>query len=409
MRFSGTSALIRLRALWMKELLALVRDRHGLAALFVMPAIFILVMSLALADAFSERQNTAIGYGVLDLDGSRSAQRLETQLATVDLIDEYGPLPDEATARARVAAGAMAFVVVIPPGFGAQLAANQTPHLRLLADPTIPLMVRNGFRQRVAAEATRLRLERVLERVGVSLMIPELRQIVERAGPPEIAVEPVGHDDGGQAIAPSAVQQNVPAWLIFSMFFVVIPLSAVFIGERERGTLQRLAAQRVSFGLVLAGKFVPFVLVNQVQAVVMVGVGRWVVPLCGGEALRLPDDAGALLALWLVSLAVSVAAVGWALLIASIARSSEQATVIGGVGNILMGAIGGIMVPKFVMPLAMQPWTQVSPMSWALDGFHQVMLRHGGIGDSLPACTALVCFGLAALAAAFVLNRRGNT
>jgi ABC-2 type transport system permease protein len=409
MRFSGTSSFIRLRALWAKELLALGRDRLGLAALFVMPAIFILVMSLALADAFSDRQNSTIGYGVLDLDGSRGAQMLEAQLATVDLIDEYGQLPDEATARARVAAGAIAFVVVIPPGFGQQLAANQTPQLRLLADPTIPLVVHNGFRQRVAAEATRVRLGLVLERVGTSLMVPDLRQIVERAGAAEIATEMVGHAEGGQAlVAPSAVQQNVPAWLIFSMFFVVIPLSAVFIGERQRGTLQRLAAQQVSFGLVLAGKFVPFVLINQVQAVVMVGIGRWVVPLCGGEALRLPAGVEALVALWLVSIAVSVAAVGWALLIASLARSSEQATVIGGVGNILMGAIGGIMVPKFVMPLAMQAWTQVSPMSWALDGFHQVMLRHGGIGDSLPACAALVCFGLAALAAAVFLDRRAK-
>jgi ABC-2 type transport system permease protein len=395
--------------LWKKELLALARDRHGLAALFLMPAIFILVMSLALADAFSERQNTSIGYGVLDLDGSRIARMLETQLATVDLIDEYGQIPDEATARAQVEAGTVAFVVVIPPGFGQQLAANQTPQLRLLTDPTIPLAVRNGFRQRVAAEATRVRLELVLERVGISLMIPDLRQVIERAGPPEISTEMVGHGGGEAALAPpSSVQQNVPAWLIFSMFFVVIPISAVFIGERQRGTLQRLAAQQVSFGLVLAGKFVPFVLINQVQAVVMVGIGRWIVPLCGGEALVFPAGVETLAALWLLSLAVSVAAVGWALLIASLAHSNEQATVIGGVGNILMGAIGGIMVPKFVMPLAMQPWTQLSPMNWALEGFHQVMLRHGGIGDSLPACAMLVCFGLAALAAAVVLDRRAN-
>jgi ABC-2 type transport system permease protein len=204
------------------------------------------------------------------------------------------------------------------------------------------------------------------------------------------------------------VQQNVPAWLIFSMFFVVIPISAVFIGERQHGALQRLRTQQVSFGLVLAGKFLPYVLVNQVQAVVMVGIGRWLVPLCGGEALTLPDGAAALVALWLVSLAVSMAAVAWALFIASLAKSSEQATILGGVGNILMGAIGGIMVPRFVMPAAMQVWTRMSPMNWALEGFHQVMLRQGGVADVLPAAAALVCFGFVALGAAVFFDHRAR-
>ena len=40
-----------LRALVWKEMLLLGRDRHGLAVLFLMPAAFILIMSLALRDA----------------------------------------------------------------------------------------------------------------------------------------------------------------------------------------------------------------------------------------------------------------------------------------------------------------------------------------------------------------------
>ena len=44
--------LRRLLALWEKETLALSRDVLGLAVLFLMPAAFIVVMSLALSDAF---------------------------------------------------------------------------------------------------------------------------------------------------------------------------------------------------------------------------------------------------------------------------------------------------------------------------------------------------------------------
>ena len=43
----------RLLALWLKETIALLRDRHGLLALFIMPTLFILIMTMALRDAFT--------------------------------------------------------------------------------------------------------------------------------------------------------------------------------------------------------------------------------------------------------------------------------------------------------------------------------------------------------------------
>ena len=376
-----------------------------------MPAIFILIMSLTLADSLPGQRETSLTYAVLDLDDTPPSRALDALLGNIELLKKSAPPSDEADARLRVRTEEAAFVVVIPQGFAQQIGTNQTPALRFLIDPAVPGMVRSGFRQYVETAAARVWLTHVLERLGQSMMLPELRRVTERVEAPEITIEPVGrHDNGTTAAAvPSSVQQNVPAWLIFSMFFVVIPISTVFIGERQRGTLQRLRSQRISFGLVLAGKFLPFVLINQVQAVLMVAVGRWLVPLCGGEALALPGSAAAIAALFMLSLTVSVAAVGWALFVACLARSSEQATILGGVSNILMGAIGGIMVPRFVMSAAMQDWTSVSPMGWALEGFHQVMLRQGGMVDVLPTACALVCFGIIALVAAIFLNHRATS
>ncbi|PKO49996.1 MAG: ABC transporter permease, partial [Betaproteobacteria bacterium HGW-Betaproteobacteria-21] len=265
-----------------------------------MPAIFILVMSLALRDAFVPGMPADLGYAIVDLDRSEASQALEQQLAGIDLLREFGALENESVAREAVASGRIAFVLVIPQGFAAQMAstsnATAAPTLRMLTDPTVPLAVRNGFRQQVEAEVTRLQLTGLLGRIGRSLMIPELRELASNAPPQQVLSEAVRSSDAGtdaetsQAL-PSSVQQNVPAWLIFSMFFVVVPISAVFIAERQHGTLQRLATQQVSFGLILAGKLLPFFVVNQVQAVVMVLVGQHLVPLAGGEALVLPASA----------------------------------------------------------------------------------------------------------------------
>ena len=84
-----------------------------------------------------------------------------------------------------------------------------------------------------------------------------------------------------------------------------------------------------------------------------------------------------------MSAAVSLAALGYALLISSITRTTEQASLLGGAGNLILAAIGGIMVPKFVMPEAMQHLTNVSPMAWGLEGFLDVLLRDWRHGRSL--------------------------
>lgn len=48
------------------------------------------------------------------------------------------------------------------------------------------------------------------------------------------------------------------------------------------------------------------------------------------------------------------------------------------------------MVPKFVMPAVMQNLTVISPLSWGLEGFLNIMLRNGGIADIAMECSLLV-------------------
>ena len=62
-------------ALAKKELQALSRDVHGLAALFLMPMVFIIVMSMALKDVYTPKVQ-ALRYAVVNQDGSPSAQAL---------------------------------------------------------------------------------------------------------------------------------------------------------------------------------------------------------------------------------------------------------------------------------------------------------------------------------------------
>ncbi|HRO02303.1 MAG TPA: ABC transporter permease, partial [Terricaulis sp.] len=164
----------------------------------------------------------------------------------------------------------------------------------------------------------------------------------------------------------------------FALFFVAVPFSTAFIKERQQGALKRLRSTNIGARAQFIGKLTPYFLINQVQVVLMLMAGAYLVPLLGGEALRLN---GAPLGFVLLSAALSVAALGLAMLIAMLARTTEQATLTAGVGNIVLAAIGGVMVPTFVMPEAMQAIAAFSPMAWGVDGFLGLLLRGGGVLD----------------------------
>jgi len=253
----------RLLALWEKECLALARDIHGLAVLFLMPAAFIVIMSLALSDAFKDAPGGQTEFAVLAADGASLAERFVQGLSG----NGYRSVPapaDEAAARESVRRGKPALVLVVPRGFVRGLDASfgqgtVQPELALLADPALPPAQLLAFRQRILGVVLGLKVMAMTQRAGIPVD-PAMFDLQQAAA---LRVEAVGNPRAGR---PSSVQQNVPAWLIFGMFFVAMPIASLFIVERREGTLARLASQQVPFSMILLGKIGPFFAINLVQA-----------------------------------------------------------------------------------------------------------------------------------------------
>ena len=394
-------------ALVKKEWLLLLRDWHALLLLFVMPAAFILVMSLALQDRFAAQGRVSAAYYLVQDDASPLATATADQLAKQTLFKrlEAGGLAADAQ-LARVQADQAQFLLRIPKGFGDAMDSATPLAIELNIGPGVEPALRELFQAalREAVSLSQMRaslaaLKKELHGFGdkTSLAKLELKDMSAIIAPKAL------YRRDGAAVLPSSVQQNVPAWLVFAMFFIAIPLSTTWVQERQQGSLSRLRSMGVSPALLLGGKLFPYLVVNLVQAVAMLAVGVYVVPLCGGERLALGGDPGALA---LMALAVSFASVSYALLIANLVNSSEQATIFTGVSNLLLAAIGGIMVPRFIMPAAMQALSRYSPLAWGLDGFLGVLLRQGGWQAVAP--QALKLFALGAVALGLAVLRMGR-
>ncbi|WP_213955714.1 ABC transporter permease [Variovorax sp. dw_954] len=381
-----------LTSLIKKELIALVRDVHGLAALFLMPVIFIVVMSLALKDYYNPPL-TALRYAVRQHDNGVPAQSI-----LADWKRAHGTPQDlPADWQAQLTNGQLKYVIVLQPGLSDALNADTLPTvplMRLLAEPGIDGNLFNALRA---------------ELVGVAGEVKGRLEASVAGGPPAPPGASMATLLEAERFAPSgprptAVQQSVPAWLVFGMFFVVASMSSLFIQERASGTLGRLRSLGVPTGMLLVSKALPYLGVNALQAALMLAVGVWLMPLLGGDALSLAGIHWDALVVALV--AIGLAAVSLSLALACAVRTHAQAATVGPVANVLMAAVGGIMVPKFVMPAAMQHVAEWSPMNWGLEALLTALLRGGGLAEMLPELVRLLVFSAVMLALAALLFQR---
>lgn len=375
-----------------KEFTLVLKDIHALLVLFIMPMAFILVMSLALPDTASENQDKP-KIGLVFKQQSDSKLSSSNELKRLPGFHTQEFAADE-NVRDHIINDQLIATIIVPDNF-IQMLQKEEPiynNLEVYYSPSTPSQLRFLLMASLRQVIALWQLEKKLKsKVSDSVMQQGLKDKylgVSLVSENEITTG----DETVEAKQPSSVQQSVPAWLIFSMFFVVIPLSTTFIVEKQHGTLQRLKTLPVSDGYFLLGKIVPYIIINLIQTVLMFLVGIYLVPAAGGQALQLSDNAWLLIPM---SMSISVLAISIAMLIAVRVNTTDQATTIGGVSNLLLAAVGGVMVPTYVMPEAMKNISGYSPMNWGLEGFLTVLLREGSFSDIFPEMMKLV--GLAVI------------
>lgn len=369
------------RAMIKKEFLLVFRDKHALLALFVMPAIFILIMSVAMRDQFTSNSMEFTLY-IKDADKSAMSEEI---LKNVQSDKKFHLVQTKEEAE---------FVVKIPRRYEKK------------SNSKVNIDVQDSLKSDAIEAFKAMLLEHILN-ARLASMAKNIEEKSPRAAKTLSSLEittdslyRVHYNNSTQI--PNSTQQSVPAWIVFGMFFVIIPMSTIYVNERKQNTLARLNSMNVSIFAMAISKSIPYLFINQIQVVIMLGVGMYLVPLFDTPALEIK---GSFVALGAISMALSVAAIGISSLIAVSAKSSEQATTIGGILNILLSAIGGVMVPKFIMPPAMQSLTEISPMSWGLEGFLDIFLKSADLSMILNNIIMLLTFGVVCLIISMLILR----
>jgi ABC-2 type transporter len=389
-----------------KEILLISRDWGGLLILFIMPLLLVITVTLLQDGAFRNitEQKTAII--LVDNDHGTISQHIrksmeESGFFTIFSDDAIRNL-DEKKAKKIVREGTFPIAIVLPADLSEDLESEvkqkvdrilsafmedttdeqsikpfETKEIHLYFDPTLPL----SFKEMVKTHIDKM-MYQVENQFIYTAFEKELGEGKQLPFPTEGSLVTFTEiNPTSVAQIPNSVQHNVPAWTLFAIFFITIPLSTNIVKERTQGTYIRLSTSPLSYGELLLAKVFVFLCISLLQFFMMLTIGMYIFPYLGLPPLEIGEN---IKILSLIALGAGLAAIGIGVLLGTLCRTQEQSAPLGATLTVILAAIGGIWIPIFVMPPFMQTIAKLSPMNWALQAFYEVLLRQGSFLSVLP-------------------------
>ena len=210
---------------------------------------------------------------------------------------------------------------------------------------------------------------------------------------------------GDKEILPNSVQHNVPAWALFAIFFIVVPLSINLVKEKNQGTIIRLNSSPTPYFIHVLGKTFTYLVICLIQFLLMVVVGVYLFPYFD---LPVFDISGKLLPMLFVTFFAGLGAIGFGVLLGTLADTQEQSAPFGATSVVILAAIGGIWVPVFMMPDFMQTISKFSPMNWGLNAYYDIILRNSSVFGVVKYCGLLFLFYIAMVSIALIYEKKKN-
>jgi ABC-2 type transport system permease protein len=205
---------------------------------------------------------------------------------------------------------------------------------------------------------------------------------------PEIAVVDVL---GGKKTNPVIAMYAAGIAVMF-LLFSATTASGSLLEERENGTLDRLLSSRLTMDQLLLGKWAYLTVIGILQMTLMF---LWGSTVFGIELSRHWEGFIAM------TLVTAGAAASFALFLASLCQTRTQLGWVSTIVILSMSALGGSMVPRYLMSESIQRLGFVTFNAWALEGYNKVFWRELGLRDlDMELAVLTVC------AVAFILMAR---
>lgn len=366
-------SVARIKAVFLKELVQMRRDRPTFAIMILVPIMQLTLFGFAinndprnLPTAIELRDNGPLTRSFLASLRQSDYFKIVAQVST----DEEG--------ENLLRAGDVSFLIVIPENFEREFVRGERPQILIAADATDPVAAAGPVG--AAGEIARRAFAPELEKLPKKL----------RGGAPPYDI--VVHRQYNPAGETS--MNIVPGLLGVILTMTMIMITAIALTrEVERGTIESLLSTPVRASEIMIGKTTPYILVGIIQSSIILIAARLVfdIPFVG-EAWPF------LLAM--VLFIFTNLMLGY--LISTVAKTQMQAMQMTFFVFLPSILLSGFMFPFAAMPRWAQAIGEALPITHFLRIVREVMLKGAGFaeirGDIWPIVLILTILALAALA-----------
>jgi ABC-2 type transport system permease protein len=362
----------------------LLRDRTGLFFIFVLPVILIVVLGTIYGGRVAPRMGiVAVGSGAL-------GDELVNAIRDGSVKLELKTIATEKALRAGVEDGTLEIGVIVPAGYDATLRGGGTAEVVILGQPaTAVSALREAVNQAIAAQAAVVgaaRLTANREGIPFDQALATARTVQGRTAGVTVAVEKIGEGifpASTGAFAPGAQNQ-----LVLFMFLTSMTAATQLILTRQLGVSRRMLASPVRVRTILVGETLGRFGVAMLQGLFIILLSALVFGVSWGDPLA----AGAIVVVF------ALVGTGAAMVVGVFSANPDQAGALGVMVGMLLGALGGAMVPLEIFPEPAHTLAYLTPHAWAIQGLREVALRSGTIGDVLAELGVLVLYAVALMA-----------
>ena len=357
----------RVRFLFVKELIQVLRDKR-LRTVLIVPPLFQLIVFGYAANLDVKHIRTA----VRDLDQSVDSRDLIARLKSSKYFDiaAFPQTPKEIEELIRK--GDITISIEIPSGFSGKVKKGDTAAIQIILDGTESntAMIALGYIGQIISDYSNTVLIKRLNRSGM-----------------------IGFEEAGVAIeARTWFNANlesryfyVPGVIASIAFLLPIILTAqAIVREREIGTLEQIMVTPIRSWELMVGKTIPFALIGLLDAIMIaiIGVFWFEVPLRGNP-----------LVLLLGNLLFLMSSVGIGLFISTISSTQQQAQISTFFFMMPAFILSGFAFPIENMPEWLQYITYINPLRYFIIVIRGVFLKGIGLDILWPEMLALAILG----------------
>ena len=388
-------------------LLQMWHGRTEILLTFVVPIAFFTIFAFIFDEQIGLGKSPRVYLALVDEDDTELSREFVSALAEWETLRIYAPADHAAglfvfsstePARERILAGTLPLAVVIPEGWTASLTnpGEEAVSLRLLADSSDPVatQVATALLRQTSGQ---IMGERARQQIR-SFMALSPDQFAESqlsrfAAPVAIDVVDLLAADKANPV----VSMYAAGIAVMFLLFGAVGNSGTLLEEEENQTLERLMCSELSMFQLLAGKWLLMTIVGIVQVTIMFA---WAQLAFGVDLL------GHFSGFAVMTVVTAGAASSFALILAALCTNRAQLNAVAVIVILSMSALGGSMVPRYVMSESMQQIGKITFNAWALDGYIKVFWRDLPLGELVPELTVLTATAIMLFGAARLLARR---